>query len=93
MKLPVKYSSIPINERRLVREEYSKIQNGLCYFCQCPLSGDPASYILKTKIRPYLFPKGFFNWPIHLHHCHSTDMTIGTVHARCNAYLWQYHRE
>jgi hypothetical protein len=28
-----------------------------------------------------------------LHHCHQTGLTIGAVHAKCNAVLWQYHGE
>ena len=31
--------------------------------------------------------------PIHLHHDHDTDLTIGAVHAYCNAILWEYHNE
>jgi len=39
------------------------------------------------------FPKGMFNYPIHLHHCRKTDLSIGAVHAYCNAVLWEYHNE
>jgi hypothetical protein len=37
-----------------------------------------------------LFPKGFLNAPVHLHHSHVTNMTLGAVHGYCNGYLWQY---
>ncbi|AGI61771.1 hypothetical protein VCO139_0016 [Vibrio phage VCO139] len=40
-----------------------------------------------------LFPKNMFQYPIHLHHDHNTGMTIGAVHARCNAVLWEYYGE
>jgi hypothetical protein len=38
-----------------------------------------------------LFPRGFLSNPVHLHHCHTTGLTIGAVHSRCNAILWQHH--
>ena len=40
-----------------------------------------------------LVPENFFKYPVHLHHSHYTGMTIGAVHANCNAVLWQYHGE
>lgn len=32
-------------------------------------------------------------YPVHLHHDHKTGLTIGAVHAKCNAVLWQYYGE
>jgi hypothetical protein len=46
---------------------------------------------MKKKINARLFPPNFFNWPVHLHHCHVTGLTIGAIHCHCNAVLWQYH--
>jgi hypothetical protein len=40
-----------------------------------------------------LFPPGFFNYPVHLHHSHNSGLTIGAVHSYCNAVLWHYHGE
>ena len=37
-----------------------------------------------------IFPENFFDHSIHLHHDHDTGMTIGAVHAHCNAVLWEY---
>ena len=48
---------------------------------------------MRMYITNSLFPPNFFKWPVHLHHSHDTGMTIGAVHARCNAVLWQYHGE
>jgi hypothetical protein len=93
MNLPVKYHSLTIPERKLVREEYIKVQKGLCSHCDNPLSGPASDLIELVSIDEDLFPENFFKWPVHLHHNHDTGLTIGAVHARCNAYLWQYKGE
>lgn len=93
MKLPVNYNDISFSTRRLVREEYIKIQDGKCCYCQEPIDDKPSKEVLKKKIDKSLFPDTFFKWPIHLHHCHKTGMTIGAVHNKCNAVLWQYFGE
>lgn len=91
MKLPVNYANLTRRERKEVREEYIKVQNGACYFCKCDLNKEPPTDVLKMTINKRLFPKNFFKYPVHLHHDHNTNMTIGAVHNRCNAVLWQYH--
>lgn len=93
MKLPVDYNQISYSERRNVRNEYVRLQGGNCHHCGTPLSGLPSSDIRTKYIRRELFPVGFFRWPVHLHHSHDTGLTIGAVHAVCNAVLWQYHGE
>lgn len=93
MDLPVNYEKLNQAEKRLVREEYRKLQDGKCCHCGASLN-DYASVEMRSKPINYrLFPLSFFNWPIHLHHSHKTGMTIGAVHAVCNAVLWQYHGE
>lgn len=93
MKLPVDYTNLTIDEKKYVREEYIKQQNGLCMYCKSPLTEDPPKWIMEKKITPRLYPKGFFQHPIHLQHCHVTGMTEGAVHNYCNAVLWEYeHR-
>lgn len=87
---PVNYKKLTWQERKEVREAYVKEQNGLCYHCRKPLS-EPAVWV--KKINQKLFPPSFFQYPVHLHHCHVTNMTIGAVHNYCNAELWQYHGE
>jgi hypothetical protein len=91
MKLPCKYTPLTFVERRNVRGEYIKQQKGLCWYCQGKLDEEPPEKILKYKVTPRLYPKGFFDNPIHLHHDHVTDMTLGAVHAYCNAVLWKYY--
>jgi hypothetical protein len=91
--LPVDYRTLAPHERRAVREEYMRIQGGMCAHCGGPL-GKPARDDVRAKpILRRLFPRDFFKWPVHLHHCHETGMTIGAVHNHCNAVLWQYHGE
>lgn len=93
MILPVDYTELEWQERREVRLKYIELQNGLCHHCKTSLSSEPHSDIIALKINKALFPETFFNYQIHLHHDHDTGMTIGAVHAKCNAVLWQYHGE
>lgn len=93
MELPIDYEKATRQERRMAREEYCRLQNGLCSHCGEPLDGDPRTDILSKYVKRELFPQNFFKWPIHLHHSHDTGMTIGAVHNYCNAVLWQYHGE
>lgn len=93
MYLPVKYNKLKPHEKRLVREEYTRIQNGNCAHCGAPLIGPPTEEIANKWIYRKLFPDGFFNHPVHLHHNHDTGLTIGAVHNICNAVLWQYYGE
>jgi len=88
--LPVKYSKTSAANRKLVREQYVKEQNGLCYWCEMPLRSPPPTCITDKKIVWSFFPPNFLKHPIHLQHNHGTDLTEGAVHAYCNAVLWQY---
>jgi len=92
MKLPINYNTATWQERKAVREEYARVQDERCYHCGADLDGPPHPDMDKP-INKSLFPDGFFKWPLHLHHDHNTGYTIGTVHAHCNAILWQYHGE
>ena len=95
IKLPVKYKSLDWRkgEKTLVREQYIKLQNGLCYYCNSLLSKDPPKHVTDKPINWRLFPDGFLNHPIHLQHNHITGFTEGAVHAYCNAVLWQYYNK
>jgi hypothetical protein len=84
------YRKLSQPEKKKLRESYVKEQKGLCYHCKEPLSGPPSPRVLATSYDPKQFPKGFLDFPVHLHHNHKTGLTIGAVHARCNAYLWLY---
>lgn len=90
IKLPADYTKLSQAERADVRREYIRLQHGRCQFCLEPLRDEPSE---KPRINWNRFPKGFLNHPIHLHHDHKTGMTVGAVHAYCNAILWQYHGE
>lgn len=91
--LPVDYESLAIKDRAAVREQYVKIQNGLCKHCGASLYGPPAKKMADYKVNWKLFPFGFKKHPIHLHHDHDTGLTIGAVHMYCNAVLWQFFGE
>ena len=93
MELPIDYDKASPMERRVAREQYIKRQNGLCWYCKEPLTGQPSQEVMDKFIYKRLFPENFFVWPVHLHHNHDTGLTIGAVHSRCNAVLWQYHGE
>lgn len=90
MNLPINYNKLTTNQRRLVREEYVKRQNGLCFYCGESLDGEPRADIAIRFIDWSLFPKGFLDNPVHLDHNHDTGMTRGAVHGYCNAVMWQY---
>ena len=91
--LPVNYTLLNWAQRRAVRLKYIELQNNLCHHCGNPLSGAPPQAIAQKRVSRRMFPKTFFEYPVHLHHCHQTGMTIGAVHNHCNAVLWQYHGE
>jgi len=91
--LPVHYPSLSSAMRKQVREAYVYKQKGLCAHCNTKLIEEPDILIQRAWIDEKLFPEGFFDHPIHLHHDHNTGKTIGAIHARCNAYLWQYKGE
>jgi hypothetical protein len=90
MHLPINYNKTDQLTRRFAREEYVRRQKAKCWFCKESLAKKPD---MSLPIDKSLFPKNFFSYPIHLHHNHETGITIGAVHAYCNALLWQYHDE
>lgn len=90
MELPTDYTKLTPSERREVRNEYIRLQDNKCYWCQGLLSESPPNSITNKKIDWNRFPPNFLQYPIHLQHCHKTGMTEGAVHAYCNAVMWQY---
>lgn len=91
IELPVYYSELEWQERKAVREQYIMEQMGFCYWCDRLLSKEPPKHITDLEIDWTMFPDNFLRYPIHLQHCHETDLTEGAVHAYCNAVMWQYH--
>lgn len=90
MKLPTDYTKLTIQERKQVREEYIAMQNGKCSYCKTDLDKTAPKKITDKKIDWTKFPEQFLQYPIHLQHNHSTNMTEGAVHNYCNAVMWQY---
>lgn len=89
--LPCDYTKLDWLQKKAVRLEYIRIQKGFCMHCNSRLDEEPPEYIRIIQIDWDLFPKGFLNYPIHLQHCHKTNLTEGAVHAYCNAVLWQHY--
>lgn len=91
--IPVDYTNLSMSERRQVREIYIEKQGYRCCECKELFINPPAKKINDSFINWNLFPPNFLEHPVHLHHSHVTNLTIGAVHAKCNAYLWQYKGE
>lgn len=91
--LPAYYDALTRTERVRVRERYMEQQGGKCAHCGEPLEGPCADHVSRDWINWNLFPPGFMNNQVHLHHDHKTGLTIGAIHAYCNAWLWQYRKE
>lgn len=89
-KLPVNYEKLTGAERREIRNQYVREQKNYCPFCKQELSRKP---VTNYSLDLGLFPKGFLDNPIHLHHDHNTGLTLGAYHAYCNGVLWQYFGE
>ena len=87
---PIDYNKATFQQRKEIREQYILYQKGKCWYCKSDIYGVPSRKVRNKSINSNLFPKYFFSWPIHLHHNHRTGMTIGAVHNKCNAILWQY---
>lgn len=91
--LPINYDELEPHQKRAVRLQYIKEQEGVCQHCNMPIYQAPDNEVQLAYIHWDLFPEGFRENPVHLHHDHGTGMTIGAVHMKCNAYLWQYKGE
>lgn len=94
--LPAIYDQLNASGRRRVREAYVERQRGKCAHCGERLSDPAPVSVTRAWINWALFPggeEGFLRHPVHLHHDHKTGLTIGAIHAYCNAWLWQYKRE
>lgn len=86
--VPESYSRLDGPKRRALRERYVQAQKGACYYCRSALSGPPPPEIVRFPVDWSLFPPDFLRHPVHLQHCHETDLTEGAVHALCNAVMW-----
>ena len=90
---PIDYWDAP-DRRRKKRLQYGAAQGGDCWHCEGRLIDGPSEELMGeyplSEQDMHLFPPGFLDNPIHLHHDHVTGLTIGAVHAYCNAVLWVY---
>ena len=93
MELPINYDSTHFTIRKQTRLQYIEEQEGLCWYCGTKLDSIESEEVQQLTINKFLFPVSMFVYPIHLHHDRTTGLTIGAVHAKCNAILWQYHGE
>lgn len=93
--IPARYFELNPARRVLVREAHAEAQGGLCWYCKSRLDTPPPPHIVCLPVNWRKFPggEGFLNHPVHLHHSHLTGMTLGAVHAYCNAILFDYHGE
>lgn len=92
-KLPTKYDKLSPMEKADIRNRYIEMQGGMCWHCKRSLNKGPALHIRRMSLEGVIFPKTFFHSRVHLHHDHVTGLTIGAVHAKCNAVLWIYYGE
>lgn len=90
---PFQYDKLFPYERREVREAYEYEQRHECYYCGNHLDDTPTDGVMEKEIDEERFPENFFQSPIHLHHNRDTGLTVGAVHAYCNAVLWQHEGE
>jgi hypothetical protein len=93
MKLPIDYGEVHWTVRKKARLQYIDEQGGDCYHCGNLLTQPPPNAVTDLPVDEGLYPKNFFDSPIHLHHSHDTGLTIGAVHCYCNAVLWEYQDE
>jgi hypothetical protein len=91
--LPVFYDDLDWKkgEKKSVRDQYVKEQNGKCMWCNRPLGGPPPTEIQKMPIDESLYPPNMFEHPVHLQHNRKSGLTEGAVHAKCNAVMWEYY--
>lgn len=97
VKIPAYYDQMTRQERNEARQKYEIKQKGKCYFCKGDLERNPfgimRKYPITKKEIEAVFPPGFLKFPKHLHHSHTNGMTLGVVHAYCNAVLFVYFFE
>ena len=90
VSLPTLYNELSWQERKAVREEYVREQDDRCWYCKGFLCEEPIKEVRERPVNLRLFPPGFFDHLIHLHHDKRTGLTIGAVHALCNAVSFQH---
>jgi hypothetical protein len=93
---PQRYSDLNTSQRRKLRENYVVHFQGRCIYCDEPLNDKPHEFV-RAKATSIWWPnlpggrKGFLSNSVHLHHDHETDLTLGPVHALCNAHSYHFY--
>jgi transposase-like protein len=90
-----KYDDLNWKQRLKLRDRYVEHFHGVCMYCHEQLDSEPASIVrdstdeIAWDVSPG-FKEGFLKNPVHLHHDHNTGLTLGPVHALCNAHSWHF---
>ena len=53
--IPCVYNYLTRTERRLVREEYIKRQNGMCHYCENDVYDEPSHGVASMEVNSVLF--------------------------------------
>ncbi len=93
---PQRYRDLNTDQRRKLRDEYVAYFGGRCLYCDGQLDDKPHEFVCQSadQIEWDNLPgskEGFLKNPVHLHHDHKTGLTLGPVHALCNAHSWHYY--
>lgn len=91
MPSPINYYESSWKQRYKIRLKYIKKQEGKCCHCGGCLKEEPHPMIRDKVIETNLFPESMFDHLTHLHYDYKTGMTLGVVHSKCLAILWQYY--
>ena len=93
---PQRYCDLNSNQRRKLRDEYVEYFGGRCLYCDGHLDDEPHEFVRQSadEIEWDNLPEskeGFLKNPVHLHHDHETGLTLGPIHALCNAHSWHFY--
>ena len=93
---PQRYRDLNTSQRRKLREQYVEYFRGRCLYCSERLGDKPHKFVCESAddIEWNNLPggkEGFLSNPVHLHHDQETGLTLGPVHALCNAHSWHFY--
>lgn len=93
---PQRYRDLNANQHRKLRDEYVEYFRGRCLYCDGQLDDEPHEFVRQSadEIEWDNLPgskEGFLKNPVHLHHDHETGLTLGPIHALCNAHSWHFY--
>lgn len=93
---PQRYRDLNISQKQELRDQYVDYFRGRCVYCDRQLDDEPHKFVCQSadEIEWDALPggkEGFLKNPVHLHHDHETGLTLGPVHAQCNAHSWHFY--